>query len=230
MDDPKADVSRSQIFKASADIWGGPLVLGTGTVVVSSLDGNLYAINGTTGQEVWRFAAGAPLASPPVVSGERLLVGGFGNALYAVEASSGSEAWRFETADWVWARPLVDGNRAYFGDFSGRVYAVDANQGTQVWAAGLDKGAIRAAPALARGTLVVATEDGWLVGLDPTTQTARWERKLSTSLTADLVVQGDKVLIAPSGCVTPEGSEDKVYYTSVDPVTGELSEAEGGVC
>ena len=52
--------------------------------------------------------------------------------------------------------------------------------------------------AVTSSTLVVATEDGWLVGLEPSTaQHKRWEKKIDTSINADLVVSGDTVLIAP---------------------------------
>ena len=222
-----AGVEYKPIFQAKGEFWSTPL-LADGKVFVASLDGNLYALD-SSGSEVWRFNAGRALSSTPAMSAGTLLVGGFDNKLHAVDASNGREKWAYEASNWVWSRPAVDGSRAYFGDFDGKVYAVDVSNGSLAWSAALDKGAIRASPALARGVLVVATEDGWLFGVDPATQAKRWERDLGKALNADLVVSGDSVLIAPTGCVTPSGTSEKVYYTSVNPENGDLTSA-GGVC
>ena len=48
-------------------------------------------------------------------------------------------------------------------------------------------------------------------------------------MNADMSVDGADVLIAPSGCVTPEAGGDKVYYTNVNPLNGDLTFASG-VC
>ena len=131
----------------------------------------------------------------------------------------------------MWSRGLVDGDRVYFGDFDGNLYAVSLANGSELWSVKLGKGPIRASPTLAGGLLIVSTERGWLLGVDPSTQTARWEKKIGASLNADLVKDGDDVLIAPSGCVTEGAGETKTktYYASVDPATGDLR-AAGGVC
>jgi len=266
--DEKASVTVARLFKAGGEIWSTP-VLASGKLLVSSLDGNLYAVDARSGSQLWRFSAGKSLASTPVVSGGVVLVGGFdgrlhavdldsgdeawsftasnwvwsrpyvagervyfgdfdGN-LYAVDLDSGDEAWSFTASNWVWSRPYVAGERVYFGDFDGNLYAVELSSGTLAWKASLGRGAIRGSPVITAGVVVVATEEGWLLGIDPSSQAKRWEKELDASLNGDLVADGETVLIAPSGCVTPAGTEEKVYYASVDAATGELRSASG-VC
>ena len=77
-------------------------------------------------------------------------------------------------------------------------------------------------------TVVVATEDGWLVGLTADGKDKSWEKKIETSFNADLVVSGDTILLAPNGCV--EIDKEKSYYVSVDPRDGKLTSAASGVC
>lgn len=226
----KADVQLTEVFEAGKDIWSTPVVTPTG-ILISSVDGNLYMID-ASGKETWRYSAGGALASTPVISGGTnglVLVGGFDGVLHAVDLASGQERWTFKASNWVWSSPLVDGGRAYFGDFDGKLYAIDVSSGKEAWSLKLGKGAIRSAPALASGTLVVATESGWLIGVDPGGQSTKWETKIETGIAADLTVRSDTVLIAPRGCVKVGESDTKTYYAGVDPRTGSLAQASG-VC
>jgi outer membrane protein assembly factor BamB len=79
------------------------------------------------------------------------------------------------------------------------------------------------------GTLVISTDGGWLFGIDTATESIAWQRDLDTKLNADLTLDEDAVLLAPQGCVTPEAGGEKIYYTSVNPLNGDLMFATG-VC
>jgi PQQ-like domain len=226
IDNRDAPVTHAELFKAEKEIWSAPVLSGC-RVFFASLDGNLYAVDARTGAEVWRFTSDRALVATPAMAGTSLLVGGFADRLYSIDASSGNQKWSFSASNWVWSRPTIDGNRAYFGDFDGNLFAVDLGSGDQTWRLALNKGAIRGSPALVNGTLVVGTEDGWLVGIDASSQATRWEKKLSTSFNSDLVAQGSNVFITPGGCVKPEGSDSKTYYIAVDAQTGDLKSAEG---
>jgi len=214
------------LFVAGDDIWGEP-VLVDGKLLVNSLDGNLYAIDPATGAEIWRFEAEQGLVSTPTVVGDLVLVAGFGSKLFGVSLADGSERWTFEAKHWIWGKPAVDGDIAYIGDFDGVVYAIDLNSGTAIWSLTSEYGPLRASPALSRGMLVVSSDDGWLAGINLATRGVAWERQIDTKLNADLVANEGQVLIAPRGCVTPDGATEKVYYTKVNPSNGELTLASG---
>src|SRR5207237_6033620 len=128
---------------------------------------------------------------------------------------------------WVWSRPVVANGSLYFGDFEGSLYALDPSTGEQAWSYDLGKGPIRSAVAVTSSTVVVATENGWIVGLSPDGKDKRWEKKIETSINADLIVSGDSVLIAPDGCVTID--KEKSYYVNLNPNNGDLTRASG-VC
>ncbi|HWO72154.1 MAG TPA: PQQ-binding-like beta-propeller repeat protein [Dehalococcoidia bacterium] len=228
IDNRDASVRTAVLFEAGGDIWGTP-VMDRGRLLVTSLDGGLYALDPVSGRVLWSFQAEKGLASTPLVTGAIVLASGFGGTLYAVDAASGALRWSFKAAHWIWGRPAIDDDTAYVGDFAGNVYAIDLTSGSERWSMPLGRGPLRASPAFLRGTVVVGSDDGWLVGIDPSTRTKRWERKLSTSLNADLTAGDDQVLIAPGGCVRPEPGAERIYYTRVDPVSGELQGTEA-VC
>jgi len=221
-----ATVKVSKLIETGGDLWSTPL-FENGKVYVASLDGNLYALDPRSGEEQWRFSAGKGIVTDPATSGGTMYVGGFGAQLFAVDASTGSQKWAFKASSWVWSRPIIANSRVYFGDIEGHVYALDPSNGEQVWTYDLGKGSIRSAVAVTSSVVVVATEEGWIVGLSPDGKDKRWETKIDTPINADLVLSGDSVLMAPSGCV--KTGNDKSYYVSVNPSDGKLTTASG-VC
>jgi outer membrane protein assembly factor BamB len=221
-------VTTAVLFEAQDEIWSTPVLAG-GKLIFASLDGNLYAVNPVSGEEVWHYGASNGLVTSPVVAGNRVLVSGFGSELIAVDVDSGNEAWTYKAGHWVWGRPVLSSSVAYFGAFDGKVYAVNLSNGEEAWVLNLDKGVIRGSPALVGNTLVVSTDKGWLVGIDTRSQAIVWQRDVGTALNGDLTVDGNDVWFAAKGCVTPEDGGDKVYYMKVNAQTGELGIASG-VC
>jgi outer membrane protein assembly factor BamB len=80
---------------------------------ISSLDGNVYAVNEITGEQRWRFSAGDPIAEPASVIDDRVYVPTDHAGMYCVDATTGRELW--------WA-PRVERFLAASKD---RVYATD---------------------------------------------------------------------------------------------------------
>jgi len=221
-----AAVKVSKLFSASGDLWTTP-VLANGRTFVASLDGNLYAVDPTSGKEQWRYSSGAGLVARPEISSGTIYTGGLGGSLVAVDASDGKQKWVFKAASWVWSRPVISGGKVYIGDFDGNVYALDPSTGDEAWKFALGKGSIRGSVAVTSNAIVVATEDGWLAGISTDGSTKLWEKKIESPINADLVISGDSVLIAPERCVT--NNNEKSYYVSVNPSNGDLTRASG-VC
>lgn len=60
---------------------------------VASMDGYLYCIHETTGQERWRFSTGYPITSSPAIVGKQAYVASLEPAIHAVNAETGAELW-----------------------------------------------------------------------------------------------------------------------------------------
>jgi outer membrane protein assembly factor BamB len=158
-----------------------------------------------------------------------VLVGGFTARLYSVNRDSGEVQWEYEADNWILATPVITDGTAYFGDFDGVLHAVNAESGAPEWSLDLDRGKIRASSAVSGDFVVVGTDEGWLIGVNRQTQQLAWEVELGTDILADLVADGEDVLIAPRGCVNLSGSEVEVYYHAVEAASGTLRRVEA-VC
>jgi outer membrane protein assembly factor BamB len=85
--------------------WKNPIGRGSTPAVVNGViyfdadDGNLYALNASTGAKLWSFAAGADLLSPPAVANGVVYIvsnemSGAGT-VYALNPNTGAKLWSF---------------------------------------------------------------------------------------------------------------------------------------
>jgi outer membrane protein assembly factor BamB len=105
-----------------------------GMVYVGSEDGNVYALNASTGAELWHFTTeGFYVFSPAVVNGV-VYDGDIGfdsGNVYALDAMTGAEVW--STGNFATASPAVAGGVVYIGGSS--MTALITNTGNTLWQA-----------------------------------------------------------------------------------------------
>src|SRR5919197_2607308 len=178
----------------------------TGRVIVLTRDGQARSIN-PNGRVEWAFKTADPfLAGASIHEGIAYLPGGDGT-LYALRVRDGSMVWKYESAEQLATAPLVADGRVYVLSQANTLFAVDAASGRWLWQYRRDlptgfsvEGA--AAPSLSKGVLYAGFADGFLVALDPSTGTAKWERALSSpgnqflDVDASPIVDGAGRLIA----------------------------------
>jgi outer membrane protein assembly factor BamB len=112
----------------------------------SSQDGNLYALNASTGELKWKFDAGTELSFPVEIIDETIfLCGEKNNCVYAIDSHTGKEQWKFQAEGWILCKPKVREGIVYFGSMDEYVYAVDAKTGQEIWRCELNNG-IRTTP------------------------------------------------------------------------------------
>ena len=126
--------------------------------------------------------------------------------MYALDASNGELRWRFKADDWIWNRPLVSDGIVYFGSLSGhslrrrrffrRAALGQALQG---------KGVVRGGPVIVDSTLVVATDQGNVYGLDAGSGGQQWTTKASSGVLSDLVVNDGSVYFSTKSGAVAEG-------------------------
>ena len=81
-------------------MFSAPAISG-GVVYVGSYDGNIYAINASTGQQKWSFQTGYAVVSSPAVSDGIVYVGSEDNHLYALNAETGAQVWNHTFSDMI---------------------------------------------------------------------------------------------------------------------------------
>ena len=90
---------------------------------MGSADSNLYALNATNGELVWRYATGGEVASSPVVTNWAVMFGSYDGKVYAVDALTGMLRWSYQTGDKVVSSPALAHDTLYVGSYDHIVYA-----------------------------------------------------------------------------------------------------------
>ncbi|EMR73515.1 WD40-like repeat-containing protein [Thermoplasmatales archaeon SCGC AB-539-N05] len=97
-------------------------------IFVGSSDGKLYALNVTTGDEIWSpfEMSGDYLFSSPAIAEDTVYIVSYDGTLYAVRGADGKEIWSYKTPSttFITASPVIVDGVVYFSDDEGRVYAV----------------------------------------------------------------------------------------------------------
>ena len=111
-----------------------------GTVFWGSGDGNLYAIDATSGNQKWKYQTGDVVHASPTINGNRVYFGSFDGFFYALDKGNGAVIWKFNTIGdtyipkgEVQKAALIDDGIVYFGSRDYNIYALDAATGTGNW-------------------------------------------------------------------------------------------------
>jgi len=150
--------------KAKRGIIGSPVV-SRGVIFFTSLDGNLYAVDGKSGWAVWRFRMGKGSVSTPVVVDNYVIAGSADSLIYCVDASSSREAWRFKTDHQVSGSPTVYKDSVYCGTADGALYCLEYRTGRMRWKF-MTGGPITGSPIVYNDVLYVGSADHSLYALN----------------------------------------------------------------
>lgn len=124
---------------ANSTIWrlqtGGAVnaspALDGGTLFVGSMEGSLYALNGSTGEPLWKGQTGGPVCSPAVADG-LVYVGSDDGGLHCFYENNGTEFFNFSAGAPVRSPVLLSSSTVLFGTDSGGLFALGAG-GALIW-------------------------------------------------------------------------------------------------
>ncbi|MFV2065867.1 MAG: PQQ-binding-like beta-propeller repeat protein [Pirellulales bacterium] len=107
---------------------GGKLtspVIADGVLLVAETDAHLvHALDATTGRELWTYAAGARIDSPPTLDQGRVLFGSADGRVYCLRLNDGKRIWKFRAAPQD-RRIVADGQLESTWPVSGSVLVLD---------------------------------------------------------------------------------------------------------
>jgi outer membrane protein assembly factor BamB len=178
--------------------------------------GYMVALDAETGEELWRFKAGA-VESSPLLDDGTLYFGTFDHRLYALDAKTGRERWSFETGEPVKGAPALWHGAVYTGSYDGKVYAVDAESGKLRWSsegqAGLaGAGNFYAGPAIAYGRVYIGNTDGKIYAFGADSGDLIWSRSTGSYVYSSAAIADRTVYV---------GSYDHSFY-ALDAATGDV--------
>ncbi len=204
-------------YEKGTSVWSASPAIaevdGRTMLFVGAYDHNLYALDASTGEEVWRLTTGGRLNAPPAVAhiGDRTLVfiGSGDRTFYAADAATGEKVWSHETRPWSYTAGIsaptapvlaqIDGRTAVIVGFwntdrkplrtvqRSDVFALDAATGEVIWTRQVADTPITPPamlPVEGTPTLFVGAEDGRLYALSATDGATRWTFTSDHAITA----------------------------------------------
>ena len=161
---------KNQTMADPFDVFLSSPVVAQGTVYFGSGDGNLYALDATSGELRWKFPTGDVVHSSPAYADGVLYFGSWDSFFYAVDAATGKEKWRFHGGEdalihnqvGFQSSPAVANGVVYTGCRDSNLYALDAATGKENWRFNNELSWVITAPAVARGKVFFATSDSSL--------------------------------------------------------------------
>ena len=101
----------------------------SGVILSGSRDGYVHAILETTGEALWRFSTGEPIAQVPAVIDDRVYVATQLSGMHCLEARTGKDLW---WAPNVMQFVAASKDRVYAVDQIGRILVLDAKNGARL--------------------------------------------------------------------------------------------------
>lgn len=210
-----------------AGMFYAPPTIGNGTVYVAGYNGVVYAIDGRTSDDLWKYDTGSPIVGGIAIDNGTLFVGTSDGLLYALNANATAAEGTlrdgfepFQAGDKIWSTPTVSDGVVYFGSLDHNLYALDAGTGKPVWNGPFRTGGAITSPALVVNSVVyIGSFDAKLYAVDAATGTQKWVFEEATNSFWSKPVYDQGVLYACS-------LDHKVY--AVDAESGNLTSAWPG--
>ena len=166
-------------------------------IYFGSDDGNVYAVDATTGHQIWKRSTNGPVPATPAIADGTVYIGSYDGKFYALNAQTGAVKWKFATEgerrfeakglhgllprnqtiadpfDVFLSSPVVANGAVYFGSGDGNLYALDATTGDLRWKFKTGD-VVHASPAFADGVLFFGSWDSYFYAVDATTGKEKW--------------------------------------------------------
>ncbi len=188
------------------DVFTSSPAVANGKVYFGSGDGNVYAVDATSGVLQWKFATGDVVHASPAVAGNTVYVGSWDSRLYAIDAETGQQKWAFQGGEdpaihnqvGFQSSPAVVDGTVYVGSRDAHVYAIDATTGRKKWDYPTSKSWVNGTPAVRDGLVYVGTSDSSrFMALDARTGRLRFNFDAKSYIFSSAALAGE---LAYFGC------------------------------
>ncbi len=160
----------------------------------------VYAVDAKTGEELWKFEAGASQCGAPVYDQGKLYFGVHSgeDEFYCVDAKTGKPEWT-QDIGWVFGSPNVSDGMVYVPSIDGNVNAMDAETGALIWRHRLDR-SICSEPMLEKDQVFWGSWDHYLYAMDKKTGHINWKFPLDGGTDSGVpIVKNDRIYLPIGG-------------------------------
>jgi outer membrane protein assembly factor BamB len=154
------------------------------------------SVAGDAPTRVWTAKAGRRLTGRVEVRGNTLYAGGMDRKLYAIDLANGELRWSARLSGMLVGGVLAAGDTLFVATSrpDGHVMALNNAKGKRIWRASADP--VAAPLALIGGNLVVQTQRGEVLALDPRTGKLRWRRRVGSARGPAIPAGPDAMLVS----------------------------------
>jgi outer membrane protein assembly factor BamB len=155
--------------EGKAPLGNTPAIGPDGTIYVGVSNGaHLFAVDGTTGTNLWTATLGGKINSSPAIGhdgtvyyGAMAVKNDFASMVFALDGKTGEKKWEHPTSNWILSSPAIsDDGLVYIGSRNDNFYALDAKNGKSKWSFNLG-GDIDSSPAIGSdGSVYVGSTSG----------------------------------------------------------------------
>jgi outer membrane protein assembly factor BamB len=157
---PVAEAEGRTELERMADVDGTPALDGT-TLYATSYKRKTTAIDGPSGRALWQHDAGGP--GRVAVASDRVVVTDPSGVVWALDKNGGGAFWQQDKLkNRSVTSPAIQGDYAVVGDYDGYLHWLKLDTGAFAARVRAGHDALRAAPVVADGVLVVQDVDGGL--------------------------------------------------------------------
>lgn len=155
-------------------------VYNRGHVFLAYLDGELVALDASSGKVAWKRNLHAHLESSPLAVNGDLYLGDDKTDLVSLRASDGKPRWRFNAPGAIKASPSYHEGKVCVADYQASMYCVSAADGRVLWRTNTTQvppfgnGGFYSSPAIAFGHVYAARDDGTVYAFDLKTGKVSW--------------------------------------------------------
>jgi hypothetical protein len=179
----------------------------------------VYALNASTGSELWKHHSDIVFSSPSVYMGH-VYVGSTDGYVCCLNSSTGDLIWQHQTQDCVDSSPAVSDGFVYVGSEDNSVYCLNASSGTEVWHASTGYW-VRSSPAVAGGNVYVGSEDYSLYCFNASTGAKQW------SYPVDNVVDSSPAIA--NGVLYVGSTDYRIYAFALSALPSEIVASKGSL-
>lgn len=184
----------------------------------SSADGAVRALDGATGETLWKFSTDGPVRLAPTVWRSRVYVGSDDGKVYCLEAATGKPVWTFDAAP---SREVLLGNGRLISTWpvrTGVLIDTDAHADSGDEGVGPDGGAPEDASAIAYfGAGVFPAEGLYLYAVKASSGELLWKN--------DTYGRGGQGTVSPQGYMV--ASADKLFVSSSRAMPAAFARSDG---
>ena len=179
------------------------------TILIGAGDGNVYALDLTSGKERWRVKTGGKVRATPSVSNGVAVVGSWDGRVYAIDVATGKTRWVHRTVGDTLdlkregydrraiqsTAAIVDGV-VFLGSRDDGFYALDFATGERRWRSSHRTSWVVGSPAARDGKAYVGSSDGHFIhSMDVASGRELWRTPVGSNVLSSPVLAGDLLVV-----------------------------------